>query len=203
MNQFSLYQDGIFRRLAEGSGGLDREEFFLEVIDQAAKAVASKCGFEIELHPTRIQEAQDLWIEDIQSLTLDKKIGGETVRACEYKQSSFLTYWLRRRLVVYSVSPKNPGDRDFDTLFKEYPSEYVALSIGLKLAAFHRFASAPNFHGDALAEISDKGDDMLFSLMHDALVLLHHKNVSPHALYLVFKALYTRMPPPSFLTTVR
>lgn len=190
MSVYTIYQSGIFRKLREGHGSVEREEFFYNAIREQVTTIAASCGAIVELNPTRVREAQDLWVADLNSLIADKKIQPSPY-PCEYKHAAFLCFWLRRRLIIESVCPMVPGSV-VSADFMEFKNEYVAFHIALHLVAYHAY-----FPVTEAGEPSQAFSDWKFptDLSREALVMLHHKNVSPHALYLFFRALMTTLPP--------
>lgn len=194
MSEFTIYQDGIFRKLREGHGTCPSDEFFYSAIKEQAKLLAARCNATVELNPVRVAEAQDLWERDMLALINDKKIQ-ESPYPCEYKHAAFLCFWLRRRLIIESTRPIDPKKGIVDRDFHEYKNEYVAFYTAVHLVLFHYF----RFDEDATSEeVAQALKDYQFpkSLTHEVLVMLHHKNVSPHSLYLIFKSLVTPLPPP-------
>lgn len=194
MHQFSLYQENIFRLLREGKGAeIEKEEFFYSAIKRHANIIARNCNAEVTINPTRAREAQSLWEKDLKALINDKKLESSQV-PCEFKHAAFLCYWLRRRVVVENSKPLDPGKGVINKDFKDYRNEYIALHIALDLALFHFYF--PSAHEKRNAESVLGKQEFPQELIHEALVLLHHKNVSPHSIYLFFKALVTNLPPP-------
>jgi hypothetical protein len=196
MSEFTIYQSGIFRKLREGHGAIEREEFFYHAIKEQVVSLAARCGAVVQINPTRLKEAQDLWNFDLVSLISDKKIQPSPY-PCEYKHAAFLCFWLRRRLIIESVKPSIPG-KPIDADFMEFKNEYVAFYIALHLVAYHVYfpAGSSGEPARALSKWKFPAD-----LAREALVMLHHKNVSPHALYLFFRALMTHLPPASSSVT--
>lgn len=190
MSEFTIYQSSIFRKLREGHGGIEREEFFYNAIKQQVDAIAAKCGAVVEINATRLKEAQDLWEGDLRSLINDRKIQPSPY-PCEYKHAAFLCFWLRRRLIIESMRPLKAGE-PVSPDFKEFKNEYVAFYIALRLVAYHAYFPAGS---DGNPETKIANWQFPTELARETLVMLHHKNVSPHALYLFFKALMTPMPP--------
>jgi hypothetical protein len=190
MSEFTIYQSNIFRKLREGHGSREREEFFYSAIREQADTLARRCGAVVELNPTRIKEAQDLWISDLNSLITDQKIQPSPY-PCEYKHAAFLCFWLRRRLIIETVRPVTSG-QPIDPDFMEFKNEYVAFYIALNLVAYHAY-----YPKSSKEHVTNEFEVWRFpaDLAREALVMLHHKNVSPHALYLFFKALMTNLPP--------
>ena len=192
MANFSIYQGNIFRKLREGQGDINREEYFYEAMKLQADRIAARCNLRVTLNPTRVAEAQDLWDHDLKALLNDGKLAATSPYPCEYKHAAFLCFWLRRRVVVESVSLID-SSKPFDKDFMDFKNEYIAFYLALHLVIYHAYfkPGAPVTRQDEMSSFRFPTD-----LAHEALVMLHHKNVSPHALYLFFKALVTNLPPP-------
>lgn len=194
VSDFSIYQDGIFKKLRYGHGLVEKDEFFYWAIKEQVSQLAARCNMRAKVSPTRIAEVQDLWEKDMIGLIDGKKIE-DSVYPCEFKHAAFLCFWLRRRLIIETIEPIDPTLGIVDRDFNSYKNEYVAFYISLHLVLFHHY----RFSEDSTAEdikASLHGYRFPNDLAREILVMLHHKNVSPHALYLLFKALVTTLPPP-------
>lgn len=189
----SLYQENIFRLLREGNANFGKEDFFFEAIDTAVSNIGKANNSDIVLSPSRVWEAQELWDEDLRLLIKNERIEG-SVYPCEYKHAAFLTYWLRRRVIVESKKPIDPSLGVVNETFNKYTNEFLALTIGLRLSLYSYYVPSGSEETEALEAL--KSVDLPKELMREAVVYLHHKNVSPHSMYLFFKALLVQLPPP-------
>ncbi|WP_281855897.1 hypothetical protein [Litoreibacter halocynthiae] len=193
MSEYRLFQEQIFKKLRNGSGGISKQDFFNKVINQAAKSIAAKKNSSIVLSPGRLWEVQELWDGDLRSLIDGDKIENSRL-PCEYKHAAFLTYWLRRRVVVESKAPINTDINVVCEDFNKYTNEYLALAIGIKLVLYHHYVPSGSSSEQTISSL--EAIELPAELLKEAVVYLHHKNVSPHAVYLFFKALLVKMPPP-------
>ena len=193
MPNFSLYQERIFRKLREGTAEVDREEFFFTAIEQHANRIAARCNSKVEVSPTRVWEAQKLWDHDMTALISEGKIDSSPY-PCEFKHAAFLCFWLRRRVIVETVQPIDPTIGVTNTDYMDYKNEYIAFYTALHLVLYHVYFPKG---GDDVADDAFTNYSFPADLAHEALVMLHHKNVSPHALYLMFKFLLAPMHPPA------
>lgn len=187
----SLYRKGILRLLKTGTSEEERVKFFNRVITEEARDTARRFGAEIaRFSNLRIAQAQDYWQRDVMRLR-------ETIRPSrpdvlpepdEFKQAAFLAYWLRRRIVVDGVQTKNLD-------LARYMNEIVAFVIGFRICHLHQ-AIRPEISGEeALERI--RQFQLTKKYVREVAVFLHHKNVSPHALYLVYKSLFQSAIPPA------
>lgn len=193
---YSLTQPHVFdylkngQTLADGSV-ISGRDWFKNAIADACNEIASTYACEVNLASRRLEEAQDLWVDDVKRMRID---GDGTPD--HFKQAGFLCFWLRRRIILAVNHPApqtdNPSERQ--SFFIRHGNEVCAFLIAFKLCAFYQ---APGQSGvDRVKFLQSIRPDPNF--LHDVAVLLFHKNVSPHALYLILRALfnpiYTRPP---------
>lgn len=189
MNSYSLAQSGIFRLLKEGKGDVAREDWFFEAISSAAETVGRTRKAKVVLDLRRTSEAQSDWLNDMEALIRDKRIPNSDTPD-NVKHAAFLCYWLRRRQVVRDVSG---ADIDSQHL-RHYPSEFVAARVSMFLLFYTEYFSHVDNAEDVLKQLDGRFPEEFFK---DFVVLLRYKNVSPHGIYLTFKALVTTVVPPS------
>ena len=190
LSNYSIFQQDIFRMLKEGKAPETREDFFYEVISGHSSIVAARFNSKVILSPTRLHEAQVLWINDLEGMIEGGKISQPTVEPCEYKHAAFLCYWLRRRVIVESCSRLDTEAPVSNLDFNRFKSEFIALHVSLELLGYHVFSEGAQVGSDMSSSVVLSND-----FVHEMLVLLHHKNVSPHSLYLIFKALFVSVTP--------
>ena len=200
MNEVSLFQEQIFKKLRNGTPELSKQDFFSAVIEQACSEIASTKNSRVTLSPSRVIEAQELWENDLLALINDKKVE-KSKMPCEFKHAAFLTYWLRRRVIVEGREPIDWEVGVVNALYNQYPNEYLALSIGLRLILYHHYVPAGADPIDTLAQLENI--ELPRDLLREAVVYLHHKNVSPHSVYLFFKSLLVNLPPPRLNTGIQ
>jgi len=186
----SLFRRDILHLLKHGADTESRETFFIRTISEEAHQIARQFGAEIRtIMHLRLLQAQDYWHRDILRLqeTIRQTDPDTLPEPDEFKQAAFLAYWLRRRMVVDRVQAD-----DIDLV--RYMNEIVAFLIGFRICHFHQ-AIRPDIVGEEA-----KRRIRQFRLHEDYVwelaIFLHHKNVSPHALYLIYKSLFhTAIPP--------
>jgi hypothetical protein len=110
-----------------------------------------------------------------------------------FKQAGHLAYWLRRCKPIYELNENKSyppagtkEDVDFTTdgqeLLLKYANEYLAFSLGYHICLLHT--------------ITDEKEAKEFRIDKNYLEIvcqfLRNKNVSPHALYLIYRSLFHR-----------
>lgn len=190
---YSIYQENVFRLLREGTKTESKLDFFYNVVSVAVEGIAKANNSEVTLSPSRVWEVHELWDDDLRALIRNEKIEGSEY-PCAYKHAAFLTYWLRRRVIVESKRPIDVKKGVVNDSFNKYTNEYLALMLGIRLAMYHHYVRPGFSEHQTVAAL--KKVDLPQDLMKEGVVYLHHKNVSPHSLYLFFKALFVQLPPP-------
>ncbi len=194
MDGFSLFQKGIFEFLKNGRPpSISREEFFYNAIAGEACRIGQDFSCSLEINARRLFEAQDYWAWDMQSMSATDRIGGPSpVVPCEFKHAAFLTYWLRRRVFVERVRkhPRSECGQEKAAFYSDYATELTAFLIGIRLCAYHvaKRAVHATVPGD-IVHLPRLRQHIRFDIAREYAILLRHKNVSPHALYLAFRSL--------------
>ncbi len=144
----------------------------------------------------RLRDAHTFWINDLKRLALSFKDTGRTPDY--YKQAAHLAYWLRRQNPVTSYRDGfNPQDGGSDgptvhesevrELLRKYGGEFLAFDLGFQICDFYERMNLTN--GKTEPPPAFKLDRDYINTM---VYFLKTKNVSPHALFLVYKALFFR-----------
>lgn len=189
MSSYSLAQSNIFRLLKEGKAETSREDWFFEAVQAAAQEIGARRQASITLDVRRTTEAQADWLNDLDALIRDKRIPNSDM-PCNVKHAAFLCYWLRRRQFVRDISGKDISDEHL----RYYPSEFVAARISMFLLFYTQYFRDETKTDDILSALDGRFPEEFF---RDFVVLLRYKNVSPHGIYLTFKALVTTVIPPN------
>ena len=190
----SLYQPGIFDYFKNGCDdaageAVSASEFFRGVIGSAYYEIADHFDCSVLLSATRVEEARVHWARDLPRIDIE---GSKTPD--HFKNAGFLAYWLRRRVVVEIASRVGKGGTDKQTHFIGFANEICAFVVGFRLSLYFHYRRRIESGPDAskfLVNIELQDD-----LRHDVVTLLRHKEVSPHALYLIFAALFTDIEKP-------
>lgn len=163
--------DDIFERLS-------KLPIFIEIVSEHVGELVFPAGVEAELSDQRLVDAFMLWSEDIRRQTNNVRAG---IIIDHFKRAAFLTYWLRRTQPIIRLpqathySEKDAFQKKSRVFLGQYASEATAFSLGLLLCgAFEESKSL----------VLDR------SYFLDVCYVMKSKNVSPHALYLIYKSLF-------------
>jgi hypothetical protein len=158
--------------------------------------IAKRHFCEVNLSPTRLEEARLLWMRDTKRIDIE----GDTTPD-HFKQVGFLVYWLRRRMVVgfcrrgLAVEPSSEQDK-----FILSANETCAFMVGLRISVYFALKDvidSVDHIGHAIQEM-----ELEPALKFDIATLLKHKNVSPHSLYLIYRTLFYDLKKPKHVAPV-
>ena len=181
--------DATLRQMLEDFDAFDR---FVRnyIYDQCA---AAKLGAKIS--SIRLVDAHLMWQKDIERLKHSFEEGDGTTPD-HFKHVAHLAYWLRRASPVVEFSnvqhfrdhaiADDPDIQAACDLLYRYSNEYFAFDIGVQFCRYYGQQTA----------IKAVAHPPQFDLDHDFVeatcYFLKEKNVSPHALFLIYKALFYR-----------
>lgn len=203
-DRFVLGQPHIFDRLRYGGGDAthpDTEEncqlWFFTIIAGAYRDIVKQTwGIDtLLLSPERLEEVRIQWLHDIGRIDIDGSREPD-----EFKLTGFLAYWLRRRCVITNAirseaSLKAAADIGFvkhQTQFLMRCNEITAFMIGHCICVY--WNSDLSSDESAIQDLSDFDIDREF--LFDIGTLMKQKNLSPHALYIIYRGIInSRMPP--------
>lgn len=167
----------------------DQHEFRRAVVSHAEEFCIDGAMLIPVVSPSRLCDAHRYWMADIKRLSLSLPNGNSPDH---FKQAAHLTYWLRRQGPVIDYRETNsiqdgggdtpsPTQKECRDLLFEYGSEYLAFDIGYQICKY--FES----HKVSAMDVQfDLGEEYIRTIS----CFLKEKNVSPHALFLVFKSLF-------------
>ena len=199
---FSPFDPNFLDHLKHGgegdNGRLPAEEWFATAIFRNYQRIANRNGCEMQPNARRLREARALWLNDLSNM----KIEGDG-EPDHFKQAGFLAYWLRRRLVI-SIT------RELSTFagtpqqiqFLERPNEICSFLLGFRICLFFQ---ANRKVGPERKEYLESVD-LVPEFLKDASILLFAKQLSPHAMYLIYRSLFyeIKMPrDPSVIVPLR
>ena len=129
---YSLYQPDIFEYLQRGRslpGGkkYSPDEFFRSAIGEACKDIAASFECTVNFSAARMEDSRVYWARDIPRID----IAGSKI-ANHFKQAAFLTYWLRRRIVIEKAFGSGPVGLKEQQYFREFSNEICALIVGYR-----------------------------------------------------------------------
>lgn len=194
---YSLFSEGVLSEL-------DDCDKFQRYMLHNFNAIANRLGLEVEVSQRRLIEAYDFWREDV-ARTLHEGIGKETIQLDHFKNAAFIAFWLRRMIPINAtrlVHPKyaNPSTaaRARRQFFLRYGNEICALLVGYQICLNYECAkiypardSVHPLYGDRLTYL--RMTKLPEALLSDFVMILKHKNMSPHSLYLLYKSLFAQL----------
>lgn len=181
-----LLQENILRLLKFGNPpDKDRWEFFYETIADEIDVIASHFGCEAQISEIKLLDAQTYWLNDLKRLMID-----ESIEPDHFKHAGWLCHWLRKKSVISSL--KVFQEERLTEVFENNFNEVVAFAIGLKLVIFYECCER-DLSDDSIVASTSSGLNVSL-LLRDVAVYLSHKNVSPHAIYLIYKSLMHEIP---------
>lgn len=188
---FSLYQPDIFEQLSLGGDDAEgmpipAKTWYHTALTAACAAVARTYDCTVAISTTRLEESRVHWMHDIGRIPL----AGGGQNPDHFKLAGYLCFWLRRRVVIEEPA-RMEGTRlsNRQTRFVRFSNELCAFLIGLKICLYfeNREIIGSDENGGVTFDKVHLPDD----LERDLCELLRSNNVSPHALYLIYKALLT------------
>lgn len=191
--EYSLYSDDMLRTIKK-----DRDSF-IKCVTGNYIAIADEYGFNACLSKSRLINAHVFWCDDLERLKKDGSVAEPTEELDHFKHAAFLTFWLRRfhpleKIDINSLDASDPVVRSLHSWFSLYGNEICALSMGIKICTAFTIAEIAS-RSDVHLLLSK--DELLRNTIisprfeADAIMMLKHKNNSPHSIYLIFKALYS------------
>jgi hypothetical protein len=200
--QYSLLSDCL---AVLGASECDGQNFtlhdrvqFIEAAHYNYNEIAALYHCKCDMSARRLGEAYDYWQEDI-ARTLKNGIESPSETLDHFKHASFIAFWLRRMIPVndlWNLGPVPVDRRAANENFMRFGNEICALFIGFQLCLFYE---------DARIEAIIASDNSLCNrrfgkelvktvfpphLMTEFSMILKHKNMSPYAIYLLYKSLF-------------
>ena len=197
--RYTILQEGIIGLLAE-----DKDDFFIKCMAHNFLLEARKWGCHLKISARRLAEARDYWLEDT-NRTLARGMSDGTDELDHFKHAGFISFWLRRRLPInlltFLVDEAGQDFTEEQKFFSLYANEICAFQICLQICIFYHIGLV---EGEAatdsvvssqlpLPQLTDLG--LTKNFLADMVMMLKHKNVSPHGLYLIYRSLFTTLFP--------
>lgn len=184
-----LITPDIFERLSDGN-------FFAKFVSAQYGDVAIKARMTPKISMRSLFDSHYFWILDLRRVNEFETPDSEPDH---FKHAGHLAYWLRRSAPVFEWIDNRrnfqdapgfdllPYEDDLRDLLLKYGNEYLAFDLGFRLSKY--------FECGRLG-INPKENQGVFPITEDYIVTISHflkaKNVSPHALFLIYKALFLR-----------
>jgi hypothetical protein len=171
---------------------IEDEATFIRFFSDYAQYVLHQARLFPRLSHPRTVEAHGAWLNDLERVNEhEKNLGGGLDH---FKRCGHLAFWVRRMGPVvesvettsYQDSPGydlSPDEQAFRDLLFGYCNEYLAFDLGFQFCRYYEM-NKPG--GSARAVRLVLGEEYLRTTCH----FLKYKNVSPHALFLIYKSLF-------------
>lgn len=167
--------------------------FFFNFIDYNFSRFAGQYGCSITTNLLRTLDAFDAWRRDAEAWLGEMNRHQGTTGLDHFKHAGILAFWLRRRLVIERIQFLDPqmesGVRDpspTQERFVEFANELSSFFLGFHFCLRYEFDER---RWDL--ETGHLDDDYVATIA----TLLKRKNVSPHAMYLIYKSLFVDLEP--------
>ncbi len=172
-------------------GDLRDENWFRDFVTSQYIYTASPVSILPRISPSALVDAHGQWVTDLKRVKNFEL--GDRSEPDHFKQAGHLTYWLRRSQPVYDVKMEasgtppnfhgNPLAEIFHRLIMVAPNEYLAFDLGYRIVLLHECYSQDPPKSESEFALTD---DYIVTMVQ----FLRNKNVSPHALFLIFKSLF-------------
>jgi hypothetical protein len=141
-------------------------------------------GITIEICPSRLSFAHHFWQKDLVRVSKREFDGGELDH---FKQSGHLSYWLRRQSPVIRWDISGSNHEEYANFLVTCGNEHFSFMLGYRLCLYFECNKDIPFNESKFA-LSSK-------YVRDTCYFLKQKNVSPHALALIFRSIFERSRP--------
>ena len=187
-----LYRSDIFDDL------IDFEKFKF-IVTVNAMDIAADFGCDITLVHRKLRNMHDAFIGD-RKRAIDHGSKGAMNELDHLKEAAFFCFWFRRTgpigevSFVAEASPIAPETGTVFTpdkkLFTLYADELCGFLIAFRIIMY--FEKNVHGNGESLAKLRAQSTDehlAVFDNLSEICAMLKNKNMSPHAIYLMFKFL--------------
>lgn len=179
MQASSLFQSDIIKKLKFGRPpNLSHLSVFREVISSEYESICAYFGCLPKINDIDLLKAQDHWIDDMESLPI-----AESTEPDHFKHAGWLCHWLRKKQPITQLTIHD--DKKMEDWFEDSYNEVCAFVVGLKLVIFHECCEY-DYSNEQIVKAAKRG--AYIDILPDVALYLDHKNVSPHAIYLIYKA---------------
>lgn len=194
MATFAMCHDDIFEEMALfesdiSSNPIMKNGGFLGVVTKHMAFLVEGLGIEIELCPKRLKSAHKLWQDDLRHSSERDMAGG---KLDQFKQAGYLAFWLRRASPIIrigfdksQVMKLSESDQYYLDFLIQFGNEHLAFTLGHEICLFFQCNRR-----DMPLDPKAFGFDSAFA--HDINSTMKRKNMSPHALNLIYRALFMK-----------
>ena len=188
----------------------DREAFAY-CLNNFYGLVAAQWKCTVAMSERRLGDAHDFWISDVkrtEGFEMDphEEPGSRKTKIDHFKHASIIVFWLRRLVPINETWPDLPdgsvfeassytvtGDQDF---FLQYGNEYCALMAGFFLIQNYEMQAAEERAAKNGIKFTDDDRREYVARLrlperfkYEYPKLLKHKNISHHAIYMMYRSL--------------
>lgn len=187
--EYDLLNANILDRLKDRT-------YFINAVIHNYMLTGHSVGLQPMCSVMRVGSAYDYWQSDIKR-TLTDGIEPTTTALDHFKHASFIAFWLRRMIPINElrvISPKGSYTEedhyDKRVRFIQYGNELAAFLIGYKLCLNYEMGRTQIAVGKQLDVARSLA--VPTGILDDFIRILKHKNMSPYALYMMYKSLFVK-----------
>lgn len=179
------------------------KDVFVSFIENYIDETCAPSALWAQLSKARLYDVHHFWTKDIDCVSKYSLEEGNTPD--HFKQAAHLTYWMRRAAPVIDFkegdsslfgNPENTIEKSLsqevndhrDLLFK-YGSEYLAFNLGYLICKSYEITKAKDKSKQNKTNFVLNPFEIDDDYINTIIFFLKEKNVSPHALFLVYKSL--------------
>ena len=197
---FSLTQRNILHLLRRDVN------FFTSCVTGAAVDVSAAYYCHLDVSQTRLLEVWDFWNGDVRRTSIMgfsqidratlEDYNAADVELDHFKQAAFLSFWIRRLspiIAVNEIADPNIEHKRQQGRFFAFANEILAFNVAIQLCGYYE---QQRWEGQGIARLPRSPIDVFagrissWQVMRDFVMIMRHKNMSPHALYLIFKTMF-------------
>jgi len=189
-NEYSIFRPDFYDRAKNGcvigDTKIPANTWFLRTVAEELNQISIPFGCNCKVSEIEIETARQAWLRDVSSLKID---GGGTPD--HFKQAGILSYWLRRRSPIRNFETFTKYDTEVgryrQNTFVQMYNEIGAYIFGYNLCRFAEAKAETSSSPDISGSLTKSPD---FKYTHDMGVLMKNKHISPHALMMIYRALF-------------
>ncbi len=197
---YDLFQAEILEKLKKDV------DFFLTCISTNYYLIGKRFRCDVSVSEHRLREAWLFWVSDLERL-LESDVDKETKELDEFKQCAFLTFWLRRHQPIKNIRIQEIGSVKYKSSYEflqkwysRYGNDFGAIEIGSTICLNYYASSIVHEVSNGVAEdrvvLLSSRKEYIKSFRKrkdfwvDFTTVSKHKNFSPHAITLIYEALF-------------
>lgn len=194
VEQYELYREDLFEQFED-------QQWFSLCVAWNYNRIGKLFQCRPIVTPRYLTHVHDYYHADLER-SLDHGTPDETVELDHFKHAAFLCFWLRRINPIHDIqflaslgerraweeAAQIPETTKWD-IFSNYGNEICAFEFGLRIALFfEKFAQSTSPDVISIAGRTEVPKGLGADFLETA-KMLRHKNMSPHAIYLLYKSI--------------